>query len=121
MKNSKILSKLERFEDRLAIVDTKMRPIQDTTNTYSRAKSNIKDTITEVEKTYEFFRIANEVDAIISHGYGEFPHLQFFDAIVRLNNAKRFFENNRREIKSSNTALVHIENLLNVRFYYHFY
>ena len=108
----KMVSKLQRFEDRLLIVDAKMRPIQDTTNTYSNAKMNIAETIAEVEKTYEYFRITIDVDGIINHGYGNHPHTDFFSAMEKLSRAKQFFEAHRRDIKSSNSALINIENLL---------
>ena len=49
---AKMLAKLEKFEYRLTDLDDKMRPIQATTNNYTKAKDNISLTLVEVGKTY---------------------------------------------------------------------
>lgn len=106
-----MLSRLQRFEERLANIDTKMRPIQVTTENYSKAKENIASTLQEVSKTYEFFRIAADVKVIINQGYKPTTQKHFFEALGRLSQAKKFFEDHR-EIKSSMTVLMTIDTLL---------
>lgn len=106
-----MLSRLQRFEDRLSNIDRRMGPIQETTESYSKAKENISSTLEEVSKTYEYFRIAGEVKAIINQGYKPSTQKQFFDALGRLSYAKKFFEDHR-EIKSAPTVLMTIETLL---------
>jgi hypothetical protein len=106
-----MLSRLQRFEERLGSIDNKMRPIQITTENYSKAKGNISSTLEEVSKTYEYFRIAADVKVIINQGYKPATQKQFFDALGRLSQAKKFFEDHR-EIKSSMTVLMTIDTLL---------
>ncbi len=110
---SKMLIKLDKFEHRLTDLDDKMRPIQTTTKHYTRAKENISLTLLEVGKTYEYFRVANEVKEIIAVGLIANTQKEFYQALERLSNAKWFFENHK-EIKSSNAVLSNIEQLLNV-------
>lgn len=109
---SKMLTKLHRFELHLAELDTKIRPIQEATEEYTVAKQNISNTLTEVGKTYEYFRIANEVKGIVALGLNKDTQNEYFEALGRLSNAKTFFEAHR-EIKSSGTVLTSIESLLN--------
>lgn len=45
---SRMLKQLEQFENRLTILDDKMRPIQNTTSHYTKAKENIALTLLEV-------------------------------------------------------------------------
>jgi len=105
------MTRLQRFEDRLAIIDRKMGPIQMTTENYSKAKENITQTLEEVGKTYEYFRIAGEVKAIIGQGYNHSRQKEFFDALGRLSKAREFFQSHR-EMKSASTVLNTIETLL---------
>lgn len=109
----KMLIRLERFENRLTDLDEKMRPIQTTTKHYTKAKENISLTLVEVGKTYEYFRIANEVKDIVNGGLTSETRDEFFEAFGRLSDAKRFFESHQ-EIKSSNTVLATIDGLLSV-------
>lgn len=108
---SKMLGKLRRFEDRLNLIDQKMRPVQNTTEKYWAAKENIALTLVEVGKTYEYFRIAGETKGIISTGLNSQNQTEFFDALGKLTLAKKFFETHR-EIKSSGSVLINIEQLL---------
>ena len=108
---SKMLSKLERFESRLTELDEKMKPIQNTTKHYTRAKENISLTLIEVGKTCEYFRIAGEVKEIVSLGFSSETRDEFFEALGKLSLAKHFFETHP-EIKSSGTLLQTIDSLL---------
>ena len=110
---SKMLSRLERFENRLTDLDEKMRPIQTTTKHYTKAKENISLTLVEVGKTYEYFRIANEVKEVVNAGLTSETQDDFFEALSRLSSAKHFFESHT-EIKSSATVLATINSLLEV-------
>ena len=110
---SKMLNRLERFESRLTDLDEKMRPIQTTTKHYTKAKENISLTLIEVGKTYEYFRIANEVKDAVSNGLTPETQEDFFEALNKLSNAKHFFESHV-EIKSSATVLATIDGLLGV-------
>jgi hypothetical protein len=110
---AKMLYKLERFEKRLTDLDEKMRPIQNTTKHYTKAKENISLTLEEVGKTYEYFRIANEVKDVVNGGLTKSTQADFFVALSRLSNAKHFFETHQ-EIKSSASVLVTLDGLLNV-------
>lgn len=110
---SKMLLKLEKFEQRLTTLDEKMKPIQKATSHYTKAKENISLTLIEVNKTYEYFRIANEVKAVIHKGLNSNTQEQYFNALNRLSNAKSFFENHL-EIKSASNALTNIDVLQTV-------
>jgi len=109
---SKMLQRLERFENRLTELDEKMRPIQVATKHYTRAKENISLTLVEVGKTYEYFRVANEVREVIKAGLHTESQEEFFAALNRLLGAKRFFQTHL-EIKSSSQALASTNELLN--------
>ena len=89
-----------------------MKPIENTTETYTRAQHNITKTINEIEKTYEYFRYASDVEPVINQGMGSYPHQPFFTSYKKLHDAKKFFEEHKRDIKSSSTALVYIDNLI---------
>ena len=116
---SHMLSRLKKFDNRLKIIDEKMRPIQQTTEKYSRTKENINLTLIEIEKTYEYFRIAGESKEIILSGLHVNTNFkEFFDALGKLSLAKRFFEEHK-EIKSSSTVLTGINGLLKVSCYVH--
>ena len=45
---TKMLLSMKRFESRLLKIDGRMRPLQMTTQNYSKAKENINDTLLEV-------------------------------------------------------------------------
>ena len=94
-----------------------LRPIQEATEEYTVAKQNISNTLIEVGKTYEYFRIANEVKGIVAIGLNKDTQSEYFEALGRLSNAKIFFEAHR-EIKSSGAVLTSIESLLNVKLMY---
>lgn len=114
---STMLTKIQRFEDRLSSIEEEMLPIQNTTATYSRAKENIGLTLSEVEKTYEYFRIATTVDSVVASGFNlqdSQKQKEYFQAVARLTEARTFFETHKREIKSSGSALEQIGNLLKV-------
>ena len=110
---SKMLSRLERFENRLTDLDEKMRPIQTTTKHYTKAKENISLTLAEIGKTSEYFRIAAEVKDIVNGGLNPDTQEEYFEALGRLSNAKRYFETHH-EIKASVTILATIDGLLSV-------
>ena len=114
---SKMVLKIQRIEDRLSAIENEMQPIQITTANYTTAKENIGATLTEVEKTHEYFRIAAEVDAIVNDGLelrNQAKRQSFFTAIGRLSEAKAFFKSHRKEIKSAGSALTSIDKLLTV-------
>jgi DNA repair ATPase RecN len=110
---AKMLNKLERFENRLTDLDEKMKPIQTTTKHYTRAKENISLTLAEVHKTNEYFKIPSEVKEIVNMGFTPETQEEFFEALGKLSNAKRFFEAHP-EIKSSASMLTTIDGLLAV-------
>ncbi len=112
----KMIFKLERFEKRLTDLDLKMQPIQSTTEKYTKARDNISLTLQEVGKTYEYFRVANEMESIIKEGLTTQNQSEYFEALHKLSNAKTFFENNR-DIKSSSSVLINIQQQLNVSDY----
>jgi predicted nuclease with TOPRIM domain len=115
-KNTKrMMNRLEKFENRLSDLDEKMRPIQVITARYTKAKENISQTITEIGKTYEYFRVANEVKETIHTGYSSHNSKEFLEAFLRLSSAKIFFTTHR-EIKSAHEVLSNIEHLLSVSF-----
>lgn len=109
----RMIQKLNQFENRLSILDQNMNDIQQTTTRYIKSKENITLTLREVEKTYEYFRVANEVKEIISHGLTVLNQKDYLEAFMRLSLAKAFFESHR-EIKSSSTVLINIEGLITV-------
>jgi hypothetical protein len=111
----RMVSRLDRCESRLSVIEGKMRPIQAATDRYYRAKENIRLTLVEVGKTYEYFRIASDVRPIINAGLTFESRDAFFEAISKLSMAKKFFKDNR-EIKSSGTVLKNINALLKVRY-----
>lgn len=109
----RMISKLDRFEKRLGDLDQRMKPIQDTTEKYTKARDNISLTLTEVGRTYEYFRLAAEVEAVIKEGLTTSNQSEYFDALHKLSNAKTFFEQNRG-MKSSASVLNNIQHLLQV-------
>ncbi len=112
-----MLANINSFDHRLSAIESEMQPLQNTTAMYSRAKENIGLTLLEVEKTYEYFRIKTAVEGVIAGGLNMqniAKQKEFFNAISRLTEAKRFFEAHKREIKSSASELDPIEKLLTV-------
>lgn len=112
----KMLTKLERFERRLTDLDEKMKPIQNTTRHYTKAKENIGLTLLEIGKTTEYFRIAGEVKEVVNMGMSSETQEEFFEALGKLSNAKRFFETHL-EIRSAGSILSTIDSLHTVRYY----
>lgn len=110
---AKMLQKLERFENRLTDLDEKMKPIQTTTKHYTRAKENISLTLVEVLKTCEYFKIPAQVKEVVNLGFTPETQEEFFEALGKLTNAKRYFEAHP-EIKSSASMLSNIDGLLAV-------
>ena len=110
---SRMITKLQRFEDRLNLIDQKMRPLQTTTDNYWTAKENIAKTLQEIEKTYEYIRIADDMRVVVSTGLNYQNHKEFFEALGKLTLAKKFFESHR-EIKASGENLIKIDSLLKV-------
>lgn len=107
----RMINKLDRFERRLGDLDEKMQPIQESTEHYTRAKENISLTLVEVNKTYEYFRVAATVKEVIIKGITPATQKEYYDALVKLSYAKQFFESHR-EIKSSTSVLASIDDLL---------
>lgn len=110
---NRMMGRLEKFENRLSNLEEQMRPIQVTTARYSRAKDNISTTLQEVGKTYEYFRVANDVRETITRGYTSSNQKEFLEAFKKLSQAKLFFLEHR-EIKSASSVLSNIESLLQV-------
>lgn len=110
----RMLTKLDRFEKRLEDLHSKMKPVQETTDRYSRAKDNIAATLQEVGKTYEYFRITSSCEPVIKQGLLDDNRTEYFEALTKLSNAKAFFESHR-EIKSSSSVLQNIDTLFQVR------
>lgn len=108
---NRMLSRLEKFENRLGDLDEKMRPIQVTTGRYLKAKNNISETLFEVGKTYDYFRVANDVRETITRGYVANNQKEFLEAFKKLSQAKIFFQEHK-EIKSAQSVLSSIESLL---------
>ncbi|RYH20310.1 hypothetical protein EON65_23805 [archaeon] len=106
----KMITKLEKFEKRLDDLDQHMQPIQESTKQYTLAKDNITAILTEVNKTYEYFRVANDVKDVISQGITVANQKDYFDSLVKLSRAKQFFESHR-EMKSSASVLSNIDSL----------
>jgi hypothetical protein len=88
-----------------------MRPIQDATEHLSRAKRNITLAVVEIERTHEYFRISSMCYDVINAGIKTQRYAEFFDAMERLASARKFFIAHR-EIKSSGTAIMNIDQLL---------
>lgn len=88
-----------------------MRPIQDATEHLSRAKRNITLAVVEIERTHEYFRISSMCYDVINAGIKTANYTEFFDAMERLASARKFFIAHR-EIKSSGTAIMNIDQLL---------
>lgn len=108
---NRMLTRLEKFENRLSDLDEKMRPIQVTTGRYLKAKNNIAETLQEVGKTYEYFRVANDVRETITRGYVANNQKEFLEAFKKLSQARIFFQEHK-EIKSAQSVLSSIESLL---------
>lgn len=114
--SKKMLTKLQRFEDRLGSLEEKMKPIQIATAPYTLAKVNVESTLSQAEKTYEYFRVSGEVENEINSGLNindSHKSKEFYVSITRLTKAKEFFENNRKDIKSAGSALTKIDTVLN--------
>jgi cysteinyl-tRNA synthetase len=110
----RMIYKLNQFETRLSVLDQNMSEIQSSTQRYIKAKDNISLTLVEMEKTYEYFRVGNEVKEIINSGYSSTNNKEYLSALIKLSQAKQFFETHR-EIKSSSSILINIESLITVR------
>lgn len=109
----KMLQKLEKFESKLIDLEIKMKPIQATTTKYTNAKDNIGLTLSEVGKTYEYFRVANDVKDIIYQNLTPTNQKDYYESIAKLSKAKYFFESHK-DIKSASSVLTNIESLLTV-------
>lgn len=109
---TKMMSRLHRFQDRLQSLDVSMRPVESQTARYTTARENIAATLIEVEKTYEYFRIAGDMEETVMAGLGPPPHTYFFEAVTQLSSAKEFFIQHKSTIKSAHTALNSVETLL---------
>lgn len=112
---NRMLSRLEKFETRLSDIDEKMKPIQVTTGRYMKAKNNITETLQEVGKTYDYFRVANDVRETITRGYVANNQKEFLEAFKKLSQAKIFFQEHK-EIKSAQSVLSSLESLLQVSY-----
>lgn len=110
---SKMLSKLNTFDQRLEDLDTKLQPLQSTTSNYIKAKENISLTLIEVGKTYEYFKVTNEVKDIINGGLNDNNYEDYLISFSKIHNAKNFFTNNN-DIKSAQTVLHTLEGLYKV-------
>lgn len=75
-----------------------------------RARQNIGDTLVEIEKTYEYFRISGDLEHVISRGIKD-NQTDFFEAVDRLSVAQDFFLN-QRNMKSTMNALASIDALI---------
>jgi hypothetical protein len=110
-----MLSKIETFDDHLSNIEKTMRPIQETTASYTRAKDNVALTLQELEKTYEYYRVCSSVEEIINEGLdmsSEEDSRQYFDSMQRLSEAKTFFLANRHTMKSTDAVLASIDKLM---------
>eukprot|EP01040_Poterioochromonas_malhamensis_P008354 gene8354-9038_t len=107
----RMIYKLNQFETRLSILDQNMSEIQSSTEIYIKAKENISLTLTEMDKTYDYFRVANEVKEIISQDLTTSNQKEYLNAFIKLSQAKNFFETHR-EIKSSSSVLINIGELI---------
>jgi hypothetical protein len=109
----KMLFRLNQSENRLSVIDENTSDIQASNEKYVTANENISRTMMEIEKTYEYFRVASEVKEIIREGLTASNQNDYLQAVVKLSLAKQFFESHR-EIKSSSSVLISIESLIQV-------
>jgi uncharacterized protein (UPF0335 family) len=100
----KMLSKLEKFEKRLGNLDSQISGIQTTTDDYSRARENIRLVLCEANKTRDYFDVAKEIESTLRGKFSNNPQA-YFTAIERLTHAKKFFQDNAKDIKASGQAL----------------
>jgi len=106
--------KISAFENRLAKLDEKMRPVQNATAPLSRARRNIDLSLAIIEKMTEYFRIAPEVEPIVITGFREDSNIpEFLESIDRLILANEFFKGHT-DIKSSEKALGKVRSVLKV-------
>lgn len=75
-----------------------------------RARQNIGNTLIEIEKTHEYFRIAGDLEPVISKGVKD-NQTDFFEALDRLSVAQEFF-NHQQNMKSTFHALAVVEALI---------
>jgi nitrate/TMAO reductase-like tetraheme cytochrome c subunit len=109
----KMVFRLNQSENRLSVIDENTSDIQASNEKYVTANENISRTMMEIEKTYEYFRVASEVKEIIREGLTASNQNDYLQAVVKLSLAKQFFESHR-EIKSSSSVLISIESLIQV-------
>lgn len=105
-----ILSRLKDFEHRLSRLDQQILPIQSSTTRLSNAKKNIGLTFIEIEKTHDYFRLANDSGAVITKGLKD-NFDNFFEVLEKVTNAKKFFEENK-DMRSTANALHNIDHML---------
>jgi len=106
-----MIEKLQAFEGQLDGIESDLRPLQDGTQKYTVAKENISKTLLECGKTYEYFRIANEVKPIANAAYSREKSKDIYDALERLSKAKTFFEKHR-EMRSSTGMLNGVDSMM---------
>jgi hypothetical protein len=113
---SRMLLKIENFESKLTDLDLEMSEFQKKTYSYTKAKENIGLTLIEIEKTSEFYRVADVVEPIIDRGLNldNDTHKDFFECITRLINAKRYFQERGQKLKNTETVMNSIEKVLQV-------
>ena len=103
---------ISAFENRLGNLIEDIRPVYDETILLSRARKNIMRTLLVLEKMTEYFKIADEVDNLISKGIDEEKLIhEFCASIERLTVAKGFFLAHH-DVKASAKAIVKIDTVL---------
>ena len=100
-----MVHKLNSFDSRLDTMENKLKPLQQDTEKLILAKENISNTLLEVGKTYEYFRVASEVKDLVYAPYSKDKEKDIFAALDNLSKAKQFFEDHR-EMRSA-SALLH--------------
>jgi len=110
-------SKLVAFEGKLAELGTRIRPLQESTTSFSKAQQNISKTLSAISKTYDFYKIAEDTKTVIKQGYASIRgdsqrEIAFWAALDHLTEARAFLLSHTADMKSANSALTTVNTLL---------
>jgi hypothetical protein len=109
--------KLTAFEERLADLGTRIRPLQESTMSFSKAQQNISKTLAAISKTFDFYKIAEDTKTAVKRGYCSIRgdpqrEILFWSSLDHLTEARAFLLSHTGDMKSANSALTTVNALL---------
>ena len=88
---------LTHFDDRLSKLEETIQPVYKETGNLQERHENIVRTLEHLDYVIKFFTVATEVETLIRNGPSSDQIEDYLDALDRLSNAMRYFEQNNPE------------------------